>query len=173
MRSPKAFHDFSQEFQCRFAIATFRDIRFQHLAFVIDGTPKVVHLTVDFHENLIQMPLPIGVSAQLLDAFPADLGRKYWAKPVPPESNRLVADTDAALVEKILHIPERKREPDIQHHRKADDLRAGLEITKWTAFGHGRTVGKRPAGFKPDLSDTARSIFPFVVGAYCFSMARL
>ncbi|NCX28643.1 MAG: hypothetical protein EBX20_08285, partial [Rhodobacterales bacterium] len=35
-------------------------------------------------------------------------------------------------------------EPDIHHHRKADDLGAGLEITKWAALCHGAEPRTRP-----------------------------
>ncbi len=39
-----------------------------------------------------------------------------------------MAHVDASLVQQIFDIPKREREPDIQHHRKADDLRAGFEV---------------------------------------------
>ena len=100
---------------------------FQHFSFVIHGTPKIVRLAVDLHENFVQVPLPIGIGAEIPDAVPADLGREDRAKPIPPKSHRLVADVFPTLVKKILHIPERKREPDVQHHRQADDLRLSLE----------------------------------------------
>jgi hypothetical protein len=51
----KAFHLFSQEFQCDLAISPLGDKGFQHLAFVIDSPPQGVHLAVDFHKNLIQV----------------------------------------------------------------------------------------------------------------------
>jgi hypothetical protein len=34
----------------------------------------------------------------------------------------LIADVEAALVQKIFNIAKRMREPDIEHHRQADDL---------------------------------------------------
>lgn len=55
-------------------------------------------------------------------------GGEHRAEPVPPEPNCFVADIDAALMEQILYIPERKWEPHIGHHRKADDLGADLEV---------------------------------------------
>jgi hypothetical protein len=36
----------------------------------------------------------------------SDLGGKHRAKPVPPEPHCLVADLDAALVQKVLDISE-------------------------------------------------------------------
>ncbi|MDA1154854.1 MAG: hypothetical protein O2873_08895 [Proteobacteria bacterium] len=53
-----------------------------------------------------------------------------------------MADLDAALVQKILDIPERQRKPDIQHHRQADDFGAGLEVLEWGASGHAMTLSR-------------------------------
>ena len=47
-----------------------------------------------------------------------DLRGEHRAEPVPPEADRLVAHVDAALVEQVLDVPEREREPDVEHHRK-------------------------------------------------------
>ena len=47
-----------------------------------------------------------------------------------------MADVDAAFVQKIFHVPKRKRKPDVHHHRQADHLRAGFEVAKWAAFCH-------------------------------------
>jgi len=33
-----------------------------------------------------------------------------------------VANVDAALIEQILDLPQRQRETDLHHHRKANDL---------------------------------------------------
>lgn len=53
----------------------------------------------------------------------------------------------------ILDIAQREREPDIQHHRQADDLGAGLEPLERAGLGHGRTlVGPLPR-LKPSSSD--------------------
>ena len=41
-------------------------------------------------------------------------------------------------------MPQGKWEPDIHHHRKADDLGAGLEITKLSALCHGAEPRTRP-----------------------------
>jgi hypothetical protein len=54
---------------------------------VIHGTPKIVRLVVDPYENLVQVPLPIGIGAEILDAIPADLRSKQRAESVPPKSD--------------------------------------------------------------------------------------
>ena len=65
-----------------------------------------------------------------------------------------MADFDFALMQQILHIPERQWEPDVQHHRKADDVGTGLEIPKWAVFGNPETLGAPPALFNQVLSDS-------------------
>ncbi len=47
-----------------------------------------------------------------------------------------MAHVDAALVQQILDVPKGEREPDVEHHRQADDLRARLEVAEWAAFCH-------------------------------------
>jgi hypothetical protein len=62
------------------------------------------------------------MSAKVLNPFPSDLRGEQRAKSVPPEPHRFVADIDATFMQQILHIPQRQWEPDIHHHRQADDL---------------------------------------------------
>ena len=86
--------------RCGF-VTFLRDIGFQNLALVIDRAPEVMHLTVYLHEHLFETPPP-GARTHALDpAFP-DLGREHRPEPMPPEPDRLVADLDASLAQKIL-----------------------------------------------------------------------
>jgi hypothetical protein len=48
--------------------------------------------------------LPVRIT---INSFYARLHGKYLAKPVPPEPYRLVADTDASFMKKILDLPQR------------------------------------------------------------------
>jgi hypothetical protein len=75
----------------------------------------------------------------------ADLSDKHQAKFVSPKSDGLMADVDASLMQQIFDIAKRKWEPNIQHHCKADDLKACLEISKWTVFCHQATLGRHTA----------------------------
>ncbi len=43
---------------------------------------------------------------------------------------------DASLVQQVLNTPKRERETDVQHHRQADDLGAGLEVLEGGRFSH-------------------------------------
>jgi hypothetical protein len=47
-----------------------------------------------------------------------------------------MADLDAALMQEILHVAQRQRKADVQHHRQADDLGARLEVAEGGAFCH-------------------------------------
>jgi len=74
------------------------DITFKHLALVIYRAPQVVRFTVDLHQNLVQVLLPIRMSAKVLNPFSSDLRGKQRAKPVPPEADSFMANINTALV---------------------------------------------------------------------------
>ena len=141
----KALHCFSEEFQCCFAVTALGNIAFKHLALVIHSPPEIVSFTVDFYEHFVQMPFPIRMSTRLLNPFSSDLRGEQRPKAIPPKSHSLMTDFDPALMQQILHIPERQGEPDVQHHRKADDVGTGLEISKWAVFGHVEKLDRHPA----------------------------
>ncbi len=56
-----------------------------------------------------------------------------------------MAHVDASLVQQVFDIPQRKWKPDVQHHRKTDDLGTGLEIFERGRFGHSQTLRNRSA----------------------------
>jgi hypothetical protein len=80
-----------------------------------DEAPKKI-------ENLLQLP---GSGSSFHRCM--DINGEHRAEPVPPKPHRLVANINAAFVQKILHVPKRKRKPDVHHYREADHLRAGLK----------------------------------------------
>ena len=41
--------------------------RLEHLALMVDGPPEVVPLAFDLHEELVDVPLPLRVGAELLN----------------------------------------------------------------------------------------------------------
>jgi hypothetical protein len=151
-----AFHGFSEEFQGYLAIPALRDKAFQDFPLVIHGPPKVVRLAVNLHENFVQVPLPVRIRPQLLHPLPPDFGSKHRAKSVPPKPNRLMADVDAAFVQKILHISKRKRKTNVHHNSQADDLGTGFEITKGGTFCHPATLIAHPARLNKFSSDSAQ-----------------
>ena len=104
IRSAGTLHQFPEEFQGGLAVSLLRDKGFQHLAFVVDGSPKVLVFAVDLHEHLIEVPPPIRTRPHPIHPLLADLGGEDRAKTVPPEPDRLMAHLDPALVEKVLDV---------------------------------------------------------------------
>lgn len=68
---------------------------------------------------------------------------------MPPVPDCFVTNIDTAFVEQIFHFAQRKRKPDVQHHYKADDLWARLEVFEWGSFAHGRTLLPCPTRLEP------------------------
>ena len=92
---------------------------------MIDGAPQVVTLAIDLHEDLVEMPTPVAGFHALDPALP-DLRSEHRPEPMPPKSDRLVANVDAPLVQQVFDVPERQREPDIHHHCQGNDLGSRL-----------------------------------------------
>jgi hypothetical protein len=74
---------------------------------------------------------------------------------MPPKQDGLVADIDAMFVRQIFNVSERKREPEVDHYRQANDLRTAVKVLKGAAFQHEKTLRKRPARLNPICSDKA------------------
>ena len=96
------------------------------------------------------MPPPAAGFHAVDPAFP-NFGGEHRAEPLPPEPDSFVANIDAALMEQVLDVPKRKREPDIEHHREADDLGAGLEVAEGGSFAHLATL--RNESVRPSVYD--------------------
>jgi hypothetical protein len=73
-----------------------------------------------------------------------------------------MAHIDAAFVEQVLDVPERKRETDIHHHRKADNLGARLEPLEGAELGHAETLPSPLTHFKPGLPDRTRAFYELI-----------
>ena len=59
-----------------------------------------------------------------------------------------MADHDAALMQGLLSGAQRQRAAGAEHHRQADDFRAGLERVKGAWFGHSGRPGGQIASFR-------------------------
>ncbi len=59
--------------------------------------------------------------------IPPDFGGEHRAELIRPKPDGFVADINAAFVQQVLDVSKRKRKANIDHHRQADDLRAGSE----------------------------------------------
>lgn len=59
-----------------------------------------------------------------------------------------MAHIDAALMSQIFDSSKGQWKPDVQHHRQADDLWTGFDVTQWTAFSHRAQLLSRSVWFK-------------------------
>ena len=89
-----ALHRPLEKRQRSFAISVFRGKNLKHLAFVIHRPPQIMHLTIDLHEDLVQVPTPLRQGPQSCRSLLPDLCGKHRTKPIPPEPHRLMADID-------------------------------------------------------------------------------
>ena len=81
-------------------------ITFKHLTFVINGPPEIMCLSVDLHEDLVQVPLPVRIRSHPTDPVSSYLSSKHRTKSIPPKPNCFVADLNASFVQKIFHVTE-------------------------------------------------------------------
>ncbi len=169
-RTTVTFHQFPEEFQCRLAIAALGDQGFEDLALVIDGSPHVIRLAVDLHEDLVEVPLPVRVGAHPLDPGLADIGGEQGTEPHPPKPDGFMADIDAALVQQVLDVAQRERETHVHHDRKADDLGAGSEIAKRIGFAHPGRLWRSLLECKLHRLDTTSSTFRSESGNRMYSI---
>src|SRR5271169_5562095 len=127
---------------------------------MIDGAPKIAELAVDLHKHLVQVPAPLRIAAHVRDASLTNLGGEHWAKPVPPETDRLMADIDAALGQEIFDVAQRQRISHVHHHNQTDDLRRAVEISERVAHGPSlpRAEASRAFGSDTTLFEQPQSI---------------
>ena len=113
---------FLQEPERRFFIASLRRVNLNNFAFMINGTPQIMLNTVDFYENLVQMPPPMCSVTSLDNTLFSDFRGKHRAKSLPPKPYCLMANIDTALSQYILNLPQREGIADIQHYCRPDYL---------------------------------------------------
>jgi hypothetical protein len=89
------------------------------------------------------------------DTFSADLGCKQWPESIPPEPYGFVADVDAALMQQVLDVSERKWKANVHHDRQANDLRAAVKVLEGVRFAHAGTLRGHPARLNQYPSDNA------------------
>ena len=130
-----------------FLVACLRHKALEHLTFMVNGPPKIMLLTIDLHNDLIQMPAPAARSHPR-DAPFSDFRSKERTEPVPPKPHRFVADLDAALVQEFLHVAQRQWKTDVHHDGQADDFWAGLKVAKGAAFCHPLRLSDRLSPLK-------------------------
>lgn len=119
---------------------------------MVDSAPKIMALSSDFDEDLIQVPLPLRAAPYgFRTPFP-DFMCEVSAEPIDPETDAFVANIDAALVEKIFHVPKGQREADIHEYGELDDLKRGFEVAK-RVFDHFLRLNTRNGHLKSGSAD--------------------
>lgn len=146
---------FSEELQSRLPVPPLHHEAFEHLALVVDSTPEAVLHPIDLHEDLIEVPAPMLMRAHGVDAPPADHGRENHPEPVLPKPHGVMRDLDSALVQKILHVAQRERGTDMQHHRQTDDPGAHLDMPRMRALLIPPAQPPNPQAASRFSSDTA------------------
>ena len=73
---------------------------------MIHSPPEIVHLAVDLHVDLIEVPLPVAKAAHTADPLPTNIRGEHRAEPVPPLPDGLVTDVDPAFEQQILYVPQ-------------------------------------------------------------------
>lgn len=68
---------------------------------------------------------------------------------------RLMADLDPALMQQVFDVAQRQRKPNGEHHRQANDLRAGTRVAERGALGHAIRRSGCPDRLKKGFSDNA------------------
>ena len=85
---------------------------------LIHGTPKILLLAIDFHEDFVQMPRIAEATLFLLKAL-CIVGPEFSA----PSPDGFIRNRDVAFGQKIFHITEADTEAMIGPHGVADDFR--------------------------------------------------
>ena len=112
-------HCFYKELLRCSLVTSFCNKAFKNLTFMINGTPKVKPFTVNFDENLIQMPLPVRV---VIHPLLPNFRGKLSAKSVHPKPHSFIANINSTFVEDIFNLAKAERVADVVHYSQADNL---------------------------------------------------
>ena len=61
---------------------------------------------IDLYKDLIHVPLPLSVLAQVGGTLRSDLAGEDWTETVDPRSDAFMADVDPAFVQQVFDIPQ-------------------------------------------------------------------
>ena len=98
---------------------------------MVDSSPEIAGLAIDLHKDLIEVPPPLRDLAHVASSSHPDLAGEHRPETVHPCPNALVANVDAALVEKVFDVAKRQWKSDVHRHRNLDDLGRRFEIAEW------------------------------------------
>jgi len=113
-------------------IASWLQENIYHVSVLADGAPEILPLTLDCHEEFVQVP---DVAQATLPApeYTGVFGTELSA----PLSNGLVGDYDPALCQQILNISEAQAKSMIEPNSMADDIRRkSMSVIVGSIGGH-------------------------------------
>jgi hypothetical protein len=87
-------------------------------AFLVDGSPKIMQLTADLNEHLVEIP---GVTQSALSFL--KLSRIFRPESIAPLPNGFIRDHNSTFGQKVFHIPKAQTEAMIQPYCVTDDER--------------------------------------------------
>ena len=133
-----------QQAQSRSFVSFLCHIALENLAFMINDTPKIMGLTIDLYDDVIEVPPPICGASHPANPLAANVGGKHWTETVSPEADGLVADIDTAFDDQILYIPQAEWKANVHQNHETDHLRRRVEVAQWTWwFGSGFAADRR------------------------------
>ncbi len=71
---------------------------------MVDPATKVMGLTVDLYEDLIEVPAPVRGAAHSRYSLPTNVCCEHRTEPVPPEAYGFMADINAPFEEQVFDI---------------------------------------------------------------------
>ena len=98
-------------------VPAFSDQDVQNIAILIHCSPEVKLLTLNLHEDFINMP---SVTQSVSVAF--DRAGVFRSELETPEADGLVGDDDPPFSQQILYISKAQREPMVQPHGMTDNF---------------------------------------------------
>ncbi len=112
------FQELAEEPLGRSPVAARLDENVDHVAVLVNGAPEILPLTLDRHEDFVQVPR---VAEATLS--PLELSSVLRTKLPTPLSDSLVGHEDTPLGKKVFDISKTQTESVVEPDRVADDLR--------------------------------------------------
>ena len=117
------FQELAEEPLGRLPVAARLDENVDHVAVLVNGAPQILPLTLDRHEDFVQVPRVAEATFSPLE-LPGVLG----PEPSAPLTNGLMGHDDPTFCQEIFDISEAQTEAVIEPDRVADDLGSGIGI---------------------------------------------
>ena len=112
-----ALQHFAKESLGNSLVPAFSDQDIQNIAILIHCSPEVKLLTLNLHEDFINMP-----SVTQSTPLTSDRAGVFRSKLETPEADGLVGDDDLAFSQQILDISKAQGESMVEPHGMADDF---------------------------------------------------